>query len=60
MWDWVIGTYNYEPDKVFSTEGIGISKRPDFPVAYVDQIVEPFRSWEPAAENPTAPATPTV
>jgi sterol desaturase/sphingolipid hydroxylase (fatty acid hydroxylase superfamily) len=37
-------TFSYDPDKVFTSDDLGIAKQPDFPTAYLAQLSEPFRS----------------
>jgi sterol desaturase/sphingolipid hydroxylase (fatty acid hydroxylase superfamily) len=44
VWDRLLGTAMWDPDKRFTSADIGIAKRPDFPVAYLDQLADPFRS----------------
>jgi sterol desaturase/sphingolipid hydroxylase (fatty acid hydroxylase superfamily) len=44
IWDRLLGTAVWDPDKRFTSADIGIAKRQDFPVGYLDQLADPFRS----------------
>ncbi len=53
LWDHLLGTFHYEtrPER-FTSEQLGIGAEPNYPVAYLPQLIEPFR---PSPElNPTA------
>jgi sterol desaturase/sphingolipid hydroxylase (fatty acid hydroxylase superfamily) len=41
--DHLLGTYRRDPSRRFVSEDLGIGKRPDYPVAYLAQLAEPFR-----------------
>lgn len=43
LWDHLLGTFHYEERAPFSSDDLGIEARPDYPVAYVPQLIEPFR-----------------
>ncbi len=43
IWDHVLGTAAYHPDKRFSSADLGIGKQPDYPVGYLGQLAAPFR-----------------
>jgi sterol desaturase/sphingolipid hydroxylase (fatty acid hydroxylase superfamily) len=44
VWDrWILRTYRWAPDRSFSSDDLGISGRPDYPIGYLDQLREPFR-----------------
>jgi sterol desaturase/sphingolipid hydroxylase (fatty acid hydroxylase superfamily) len=43
LWDRLLGTSIFDPSKRFTSSDIGIDARPDFPVDYVGQLVDPFR-----------------
>lgn len=39
----LLRSFSYDPERRFTSDDLGIAKQPDFPTAYLDQIVEPFR-----------------
>lgn len=43
VWDHLLGTAVYEPDRRFTSEDLGIGTHPDYPTRYVRQLVAPFR-----------------
>lgn len=47
VWDRLLRTTSWDPDKRFTSADIGIAKRPDFPTTYAAQLADPFR--RPAA-----------
>ena len=43
LWDHLLGTYHYEQrDRRFESEDLGIADRPDYPIGYREQLLEPF------------------
>lgn len=54
VWDHAMRTYNYEPAREFSSDDLGMAAKPDYPDAYLAQLVEPFR----AEERPYVDANP--
>lgn len=42
--DNLLGTAYYDRNKVIKSENLGISTAPNYPVAYIDQMIEPFRA----------------
>ncbi len=45
LWDrFLFGTAAYDPERQFRPGEFGISDRPDYPRAFLQQLVEPFRS----------------
>lgn len=44
--DHLLGTVYFDKDRIITTEDIGISTRPDYPVDYVSQLIEPFRTYQ--------------
>ncbi|MGW4766624.1 sterol desaturase family protein [Nocardia sp. NPDC004278] len=42
IWDHLLRTYSYDPARRFGTEDLGMAAKPDYPTAYVDQLVYPF------------------
>lgn len=43
IWDRLLGTASWDPQKRFTSEDLGIAKRPDFPTSYLAQLADPFR-----------------
>lgn len=43
LWDRALGTVAYDPNRPVRRGDVGIGDRPDYPVAYAAQLVEPFR-----------------
>lgn len=43
LWDRALGTVAYDPERPVRRGDVGIRDRPDYPVAYAAQLVEPFR-----------------
>jgi sterol desaturase/sphingolipid hydroxylase (fatty acid hydroxylase superfamily) len=39
----LLRTFSYDPDKVFTSDDLGIAKQPNFPTGYLAQLAEPFR-----------------
>ena len=56
VWDYLLGTAFYTDQYRITTTDLGIGSRPDFPVSYIAQLIEPFRQQTSAA----APQTPTA
>lgn len=56
FWDRLLGTALYLPDYALTEDDLGIGDRPDYPVAYLAQLVEPFRQRHSA--HPPAPLPP--
>lgn len=50
IWDRLLGTAVWDPAKRFTSADIGIAKRPGFPVGYLDQLADPFRSHPPLVD----------
>lgn len=48
LWDHLMGTAVWDPDRDFDSDIIGIAKEPDFPATYVAQLIKPLRH-EPTA-----------
>ncbi|NEE09492.1 sterol desaturase family protein [Streptomyces sp. SID7499] len=44
VWDRILGTYCFDPDRRFSTEDLGMAAKPRYPSGYLAQLAEPFRS----------------
>lgn len=44
IWDRMLGTAFYDPDRKFTSEDLGIGKEPNFPTHYISQLVQPFKT----------------
>ncbi|MGF0315646.1 sterol desaturase family protein [Nocardia fluminea] len=42
LWDHLLRTYSYDPARRFSSADLGMAAKPDYPVSYLAQLVEPF------------------
>lgn len=49
IWDHMMGTAAWDPDKQFNSDLLGIAKLPGYPTGYIDQLREPFRAPHQAA-----------
>lgn len=45
LWDRILGTYRLDPRR-FTSEDLGIAAAPNYPVGYLPQLAEPFRSLD--------------
>jgi sterol desaturase/sphingolipid hydroxylase (fatty acid hydroxylase superfamily) len=43
IWDHALGTYSYDATRRFDSDQIGMAAKPDYPVRYIPQLIEPFR-----------------
>lgn len=43
LWDHLLRTYSYDPRRRFTSEQLGMAAHPDYPVDYLDQLIQPFR-----------------
>ncbi|GFG83016.1 hypothetical protein MPRG_62920 (plasmid) [Mycobacterium paragordonae] len=43
-WDHALRTYSYDPRRRFRTEDLGMAAKPNYPAAYLAQLIEPFRA----------------
>ncbi|NOJ80383.1 sterol desaturase family protein [Myxococcus xanthus] len=48
IWDYLLGTWAYTPEKRFSSDELGIAKEPGFPVGYWAQLLKPFQGSKEA------------
>jgi sterol desaturase/sphingolipid hydroxylase (fatty acid hydroxylase superfamily) len=55
LWDHLLGTYAFEIRDRFVSDELGIAAEPDYPNAYVPQLVAPFRCSQGPAAEATAP-----
>ncbi len=44
VWDHLLRTYSFDSARRFSSDDIGMAAKPDYPVAYLEQLAEPFRA----------------
>ncbi|MFI9836201.1 sterol desaturase family protein [Nonomuraea sp. NPDC051941] len=44
VWDHLLGTYSYDPERRFTSEVLGMAAKPDYPVNYLAQLAEPFKA----------------
>ncbi|WP_084487009.1 sterol desaturase family protein [Nocardia sienata] len=42
IWDHLLGTYSYDPERRFGSADLGMAAKPDYPVDYLAQLTEPF------------------
>ncbi|MGA6205919.1 sterol desaturase family protein [Nocardia testacea] len=42
LWDHMLGTYSYDPERRFGSSDLGMAAKPDYPVGYLAQLTEPF------------------
>lgn len=54
LWDHLLGTFSYDPDRRFTSADLGMAAKPDYPVGYLAQLAEPFR---PQSARGTRPST---
>lgn len=56
FWDRLLGTALHLPHYEVADDDLGIGDRPDYPVAYLDQLAEPFRRRDTAHPPAALPA----
>jgi len=44
IWDWLLGTASFDPNRVFRSEDLGIENDEDYPTAYGTQLLAPFHA----------------
>jgi len=44
IWDMLLGTYEFEANRQFSSVDLGIEDHPDYPTSYRGQLTEPFKT----------------
>lgn len=44
VWDHVLRTFSFDPQRRFSSEDLGMAAKPNYPVGYLAQLAEPFRA----------------
>ncbi len=49
LWDHCLGTFHHDVRERFRSDELGIGAEPGYPVAYLPQLIEPFRSRATAA-----------
>ncbi|MBX6386267.1 MAG: sterol desaturase family protein [Microbispora sp.] len=55
VWDHLLGTFSYDPARRFTSELLGMAAKPDYPTAYLPQLVEPFRASGACHAGPPRP-----
>lgn len=56
LWDRMLGTAYYDPDKRFTSADLGIGQQSTYPVAYVGQLAAPFRTQPTQSDTDVGPA----
>ena len=56
LWDWLLGTVFYTDKHRMGCGDLGIGSRPDFPVDYLGQLLDPLQPVQPSREPPTPSA----
>lgn len=41
----LLRSFSYDPEKVFTSDDLGMAARPDYPSGYLEQLAEPFRPY---------------
>ncbi|KQH80550.1 MULTISPECIES: sterol desaturase family protein [Mycobacterium] len=60
-WDHALRTFSFDPHRRFRTDDLGMAAKPNYPVAYLAQLIEPFRTRaachlnDPAEGDPRQP-----
>ena len=44
VWDWLLGTASFDPNRTFTSDDLGIESEPDYPTDYWSQLIRPFKS----------------
>ncbi|WP_439659394.1 sterol desaturase family protein [Lentzea sp. HUAS TT2] len=44
LWDRLLGTYSFDPQRQFSSQDLGMAAKPHYPGRYLAQLAEPFRA----------------
>jgi sterol desaturase/sphingolipid hydroxylase (fatty acid hydroxylase superfamily) len=47
----LLRTFSYDPERIFTSDDLGIAKQPNFPTRYLDQLVEPFRPYRAVGDR---------
>src|SRR5690606_40694847 len=43
IWDHLLRTYSYDPERRFTSDDLGMAAKPHYPNGYLAQLAEPFR-----------------
>lgn len=43
VWDHLLRTFSFDPQRRFHSDDLGMAAKPDYPVGYTAQLAEPFR-----------------
>lgn len=44
VWDYALRTFSFDSNRRFSSDDLGMAAKPNYPVGYLAQLVEPFRA----------------
>lgn len=58
IWDHALRTHSYDPARAFTSDDLGMAAKPHFPVRYLAQLAEPFRTGRAATGAKADPAAP--
>jgi sterol desaturase/sphingolipid hydroxylase (fatty acid hydroxylase superfamily) len=47
LWDQVLCTWCFDPERRFTSDDLGIGREPNFPAGYLPQVLAPFRRRSP-------------
>lgn len=51
IWDRLLGTAVYDPERRFSSNDLGIGKEPEYPKSYFAQLMQPFKQSKSSDAN---------
>jgi sterol desaturase/sphingolipid hydroxylase (fatty acid hydroxylase superfamily) len=51
VWDHLFGTFSFDPERRFSSADLGMAAKPDYPVPWPAQMLEPFRASGACSPN---------
>ncbi|WP_329081290.1 MULTISPECIES: hypothetical protein [unclassified Streptosporangium] len=57
IWDHLLGTFSYDPQRRFTSEQLGMAAKPNYPRTYLAQLAEPFRSSGICHTEPAGPTS---
>ncbi|WP_125777284.1 sterol desaturase family protein [Antribacter gilvus] len=52
IWDHLLGTYSYDPERRFTSDDLGMAAKPNYPNDYLAQLAEPFRASGACTDEP--------
>lgn len=59
VWDHLLGTYSYTHERRITSDQLGMAAKPNYPVAYLPQLAEPFRASGACQSEPNWPPSPS-